>query len=151
MAGGLSLFCGLGVAALVVGPLWAISRISATVPELPFGVGAEDVLYQAAANHFLGGEARGGRIFLTRTFLGFRPHRFNVQLDTWQVPLSQITGAHAEGSRLVVVDAAEPAHSGWLVVMDARQLAGYLTEVIATEQAGTNCGQSSASLKQLFP
>ena len=48
------------------------------------------VLEERAASHFLGGEGRGGKLLVTSRRLAFRPHRFNVQLATWSLPLSEI-------------------------------------------------------------
>ena len=131
---GLCIFCGLGVAALVVGPLWAISRVSAEVAELHFDDG-DEVLYQTAANHFLNGEARGGKVFVSRDHIAFRPHRFNVQLETRMVPLSKVTDVRAEGSRFMVLDAPDASHQEWLVVMNAPKLAGYVASLKSVDVA----------------
>jgi hypothetical protein len=100
---GLSLFCGLGFAALVVGPTWIVVRALApkTTFELEEG---ETIRAKNKANHMLGREARGGELLVTDRRLGFRPHRFNVQLDNWSLPFDQILRTRVEGTRLVVLD-----------------------------------------------
>lgn len=100
---GISAFCGIGFAALVVGPGFMIARAFAPKPVLAIEDG-ETVLARIAANHMLGREARGGVLVLTDRRVGFEPHRFNVQLATWSVPRAAVRGAHSEGSRLLVLD-----------------------------------------------
>lgn len=100
---GISLFCGLGFAALVVGPVWMIVRAFAPKPSFDLEEG-EEVERTFPANHMLGNEARGGALLLTNRRIGFRPHRFNVQLDTWSIPREQLRQARPEGSRLLILD-----------------------------------------------
>ena len=56
----------------------------------------------------LGREARGGSLLITERRLGFLPHRFNVQLAPWSLPLEQLRGVRTEGSRLLVLDTDPP-------------------------------------------
>lgn len=100
---GLSLFCGLGFAAMVVGPVWMIIRAFADKPTFELEEG-EVVERTIRANHMLGNEARGGALLLTNRRIGFRPHRFNGQVDTWSVPREQLRRARPEGTRLLVLE-----------------------------------------------
>src|SRR6185503_13793911 len=85
----------------------------------------EQLLREQAANHFLGGEARGGKLLITNRRLAFRPHRFNVQLATFSVPLDKIRSLTSAGSRFLVVttDAPKPE---WIVTWNPRELAQFL-------------------------
>ncbi len=79
---GIGILCGGGFAALVVGPIWALTRALEPSPTFELEAG-ETLLDESPGNHFLNGESRGGTILLTDRRIGFRPHRFNVQLETW--------------------------------------------------------------------
>ncbi len=118
----ISLLCGFGVAALVVGPVFMVMRAFAPKPELALASG-ETVVHEEAANHWLGGESRGGRLLITNRRLGFRPHRFNVQLQTWSTPLETIDEVTCEGQRLVGVHVEGTSEPVWFVSMSAEQLA----------------------------
>lgn len=122
---GLSLFCGLGFAALAVGPLFMAMRAFAKPPELPLEPG-ETLIRELVGNHFLNGESRGGKLLVTDRRLAFRPHRFNVQLDTWSVPRSQIRSAESSGARFLVLHTAAGSDE-WLVVWNPEELASELT------------------------
>jgi hypothetical protein len=100
---GISAFCGLGFSALVVGPGFMIARAFAKKPEFPLE-DREVIEESITANHLFGREARGGKLLITNRRLGFLPHRFNVQLDVWSMPLEQVRGAQPEGNRLVLLD-----------------------------------------------
>lgn len=121
---GLSVFCGLGVAPLTVGPVFMLVRALGPAPVVELEP-SERVLEEIPANHFLGGEARGGKLLVTDRRLVFRPHRFNVQLDTWAVPRSEVTGTRAEGLRMLIVTTRDGAEH-WLVAMAPRDLAARL-------------------------
>lgn len=56
-------------------------------------VDGERLLRQGPANHWLGGEARGGWLVLTERSLRFRPHGTNLQRGAVRVPLVEITAA----------------------------------------------------------
>lgn len=100
---GLSAFCGLGFAAITVGPIWMLVR--ALAPKTSFEIeDGETIRAKNKANHMLGREARGGELLVTDRRLGFKPHRFNVQLDNWSLPFDQILRGRVEGTRLVVLD-----------------------------------------------
>lgn len=120
---GLSAFCGLGGAALVVGPVWAVVRVFSRPPLLPLEPG-EEVLRTLPANHFVGGEARGGKLLVTTRRLGFQPHRFNVQLGTWSVRLEDVRGLACEGTRFLLVDTGSPGRQEWIVAPRPDVLAG---------------------------
>ncbi|WP_223636662.1 hypothetical protein [Corallococcus sp. EGB] len=77
---------------------------------------------EVVANHFLNGEARGGRFLITDRRLGFRPHRFNVQLSTWSIRHDEIESVRHEGERLLVIGVRGAAKPEWLVVSDAAAL-----------------------------
>ena len=66
--------------------------IAAKGPALELETG-EEVLEERRANHFLGDEARGGRLHLTRRRVVFLPHRFNVQLAPRSVLLREVRSA----------------------------------------------------------
>ena len=77
---GLSLLFGVVPAALLA-LFWTMARgLFIPKPELALEEG-EVLVGHAAANHRIGAEMRGGRIFITDRALHFLPHRFNVQLD----------------------------------------------------------------------
>ena len=61
-----------------------------TTIELP---GGETVEFEGNANHFLNGEGRGGRLYLTNRNLIFQPHRFNLQSARVVIPRADIAGA----------------------------------------------------------
>jgi len=123
LTAGISLFCGVGLAALVVGPIWALVRALGPKTTLELEEG-EEVCFRAKANHMLGNEARGGELLVTDRRLAFKPHRFNVQLDNWSVPLGAVRSATAEGARLLLLD----THRGGeiLVTENPRRLAAEL-------------------------
>lgn len=50
----------------------------------------EPVVHQGPANHWLGAEARGGWLVLTKTRLVFRSHGKNIQNQGVEVPLADI-------------------------------------------------------------
>lgn len=125
---GLSLFCGLGVAALVVGPVFMVVRAFGPAPVVALEPG-ERLLEEVSANHFLGGEARGGKLLVTDRRIAFRPHRFNVQLDTWTVPRAEVTGTRTEGLRMLVVSTRDGAEH-WLVAQHPRDLAARLQAAV---------------------
>jgi hypothetical protein len=125
---GLSAFCGLGFAALSVGPIWAVVRAFAATPVFPLQPG-EILLREIVANHFLGGEARGGKLLVTTRRLGFRPHRFNVQLTTWSVPLESVRDFDFEGDRFLLVGVKDSPNAEWIVVPGPRKVAEYIGAV----------------------
>lgn len=117
--------CGLGTVMLTVLPGFMIYRALKTPPpELPIADG-ERLLFVAPANHVLRGEARGGHLLVTDARVGFRPHRYNVQLQTWSAPLSSIRALRAvfpTGLRLEMADGSIER----LVVPARKQIAAYL-------------------------
>ncbi len=115
----ISLFSGGGVAVLTVGPVFFLARAFTTPPALPLGDG-ESIVREVTANHFLRGESRGGKLLVTNERLAFRPNRFNVQLATWSLPLTQIRSLSVEGERFVVV--GTDAGAEWLVTMAPHKL-----------------------------
>lgn len=55
----------------------------------------ESVAYQGVANHFLNGEGRGGRLYLTNRRLVFQPHKFNFQREAISIPRADIASVSA--------------------------------------------------------
>jgi hypothetical protein len=55
----------------------------------------EVVEHSAPANHFQNFEGRGGRLFLTRRDLIFKPHRRNIQSNVVTIPRQEIAAAAA--------------------------------------------------------
>jgi hypothetical protein len=89
---GIGLLCGAGTAALTVLPGFMIYRYFYTQPPEFRAEAGEQPRMELPANHFLDGEARGGRLHVTDRRLVFVPHRYNVQLDGWSVPWSAVVG-----------------------------------------------------------
>ena len=134
MITGLSAFCGLGYAALAVGPVWMAIRAFARPPVLELEPG-ELVLRELAANHFLGGEGRGGKLLVTTRRLAFRPHRFNVQVGTWSARLEDLRDMRTEGTRFLLVQVAGKTAPEWFVASQPGRLAQYLQAVVARPEA----------------
>lgn len=58
----------------------------------------EGTIYEGAANHFVGIESVGGKLYLTSTALIFISHGFNVQRHQTCIPLADITGIETSNS-----------------------------------------------------
>lgn len=141
---GISVFCGLGVAALVVGPLFALTRLFTPRPVFELEPG-ESVLEQRPANHFLGGEARGGKLLVTTRRLGFAPHRFNVQSSPWSVRLEDVRALDVEGERFLVVGTNSDSTPQWLVSSKPGELAAQITRIAARPERDRSKSHSSPS------
>lgn len=76
-----SVLCGFGVAVLFALPAFLAVRAFGPKIEPSFEDG-ESRFLDVPANHFLGDEGRGGRLYVTDRRALFVPHRFNVQLAT---------------------------------------------------------------------
>lgn len=86
---GLSLLFGVVPAALIA-LFWTMAR-GLFIPKPALALAPDEVLVgHTAANHRIGAEMRGGRIFVTSHALHFVPHRFNVQVDTASMPWDQV-------------------------------------------------------------
>lgn len=131
---GISVLCGAGAALMVVGPIFFLSRLFVRVPDAPLETG-EAVVRELAANHFLGGEARGGKLLVTTRRLLFRPHRFNVQLAPWSTPLGSIVRVEPEGQRMLLVHVDGAREPAWLVTMKSKGLADYVARVGSAPEA----------------
>jgi hypothetical protein len=133
LAVGISVLCGGGFGLMVVGPIFFVARLLSPPPAVPLEEG-ETTLLARPANHFLGGEGRGGTLLITSRRLAFRPHRFNVQLSSWTVPLEAVDRTEAHGDRLLVVHtgASEPA---WIVALKPAALGDYLQRLAAAPEA----------------
>lgn len=128
LAMGIALFSGGGFAFMVVGPIFMISRAFTPAPALAIESG-EVVLAEHLANHFLNGESRGGKLLVTSRRLAFRPHRFNVQLATWSLPLADVDRLEREGMRILVVQARDRQEPEWIVVRSVDGLADYIRDL----------------------
>ncbi len=120
----LAIFCGLGFAALVVGPVWMVLclRKPKTTWTAPDG---ERPLRSLDANHILHGESRGGKLHITDRALHFVPNRFVVQDDPWSLSLAVINETDALGGRLLaLMDGEKNEHL--LVLHDAPAFADEL-------------------------
>lgn len=51
----------------------------------------EGTVYEGAANHFVGIESVGGRLYLTQDTLIFVSHGLNIQTHRMDIPLKDIT------------------------------------------------------------
>lgn len=121
LLGGMSAFCGLGGAVLVLGPIYAVMKALSPPPTFELEPG-ESIVREVLANHFLKGESRGGWLLITNRRLGFRPYRFNVQVSTWSIRHDEIESVRHEGERLLVIGVRGAAKPEWLVVADAAAL-----------------------------
>ncbi|MEM9860999.1 MAG: hypothetical protein AAF938_05240 [Myxococcota bacterium] len=124
LMGGLSLVCGFGLAALVVGPVWfaLCLRRPKDVLELRRG---EQVLREFPMNHFLGLESRGGVGYVTNLGLRFVPHRFVVQPGRWSIMFDEIERASVEGGRLLVLYGSD-GEEHMLIAQSPHELANEL-------------------------
>lgn len=117
MIAGLVIFCGGGFAAMAVGPVFLIVRAFTAPPTVELAPD-EEIRAEMQANHFLHGESRGGHVLVTDRRLAFRPHRFNVQLDTWSANLEDIHDLAQEGTRFLVLTVGDDRATEWIVVSD---------------------------------
>jgi hypothetical protein len=122
---GIAIMCGLGTTVLLVGPAFMIHRhFKAENPVFPLQDG-ERVLYVGVANHTFHGEARGGRLLVTDRRIGFRPHRYNVQLEPWSVPFEGVIGVRHRLPTFVLLDMLDGTTER-LVVEHRKEVAAYL-------------------------
>lgn len=126
-----ALMSGGGVAVLLVGPGFFVARAFTPAPVIRLEPG-EELLAEYRANHFLKGEGRGGKLLLTSKRLAFRPHRFNVQLEPWSVPLADLERVETEGARMLLVHVRGQREPAWLVAMAPGRVAERITEAMAT-------------------
>jgi hypothetical protein len=130
----ISLLCGAGLAVLTVGPVFLIARMMKRAPEIPLEPG-EVPLFEELANHFLNGEGRGGNLLVTSRRIAFRPHRFNVQLATWSLPLAEIARVEPDGERLVLVHARGRTEPELVIVMGALRIAQHIGWIAGMSEA----------------
>lgn len=100
-------------------------------------LGGEEVVREWRANHYLGSEARGGKLLVTERRLLFVPHRFNFQLTTLELEQAAITGVawrhlvhpitRAKISSTVAVTTT--AGSETFVIAQAEEIAAQLDEL----------------------
>jgi hypothetical protein len=102
----IGLMCGAGTAVLCVLPGFFVYRALFTAPPTAALEAGERILSTSRANHFLNGEGRGGRLFVTERRIGFLPHRYNVQLAPWSVAWDSVTGFSTPNSAVVGAVAA---------------------------------------------
>ncbi|MDR1797333.1 MAG: hypothetical protein LBR44_07850 [Clostridiales Family XIII bacterium] len=50
----------------------------------------DGVVYEGAANHFVGAESVGGKLYLMQDRLVFASHKLNVQTHSLEIPLRDI-------------------------------------------------------------
>ena len=50
----------------------------------------QSVVYSGAANHFVNGEAVGGKLYLQKTGIQFQSHSFNIQNHEGKIDIDQI-------------------------------------------------------------
>jgi hypothetical protein len=146
MAVGVALLCGGGVAALVVGPVFMVVRAFQAAPLLPLEYG-EELLLERPASHFLQGEGRGGKLLVTSRRILFRPHRFNVQLDTWSLALDQIARLEPEGQRLLLVHARGVPAPDWVSVNAPDRLADWVTQLVGMKESERRRFETSRAYK----
>jgi hypothetical protein len=90
MVVGLALLCGFGVGALVgLSAFLAYQFFTNPIPKMAPRDG-ETTIEVLRANHFLGDEGRGGKLYVTSTRLAFLPHRLNVQLARVELPYDEV-------------------------------------------------------------
>jgi hypothetical protein len=53
-------------------------------------VNGQKIIYSGKANHFLNGEAVGGKLYLLADRLEFKSHRFNAQNHAQKISLSEV-------------------------------------------------------------
>ena len=128
MLAGIGIFSGLGAAVPLAGLPFFVARSFTTPPKIALEPG-EALLHERVANHFLGGEGRGGKLLVTTRRLAFQPHRFNVQLTTWSAPLETIYALAVEGDRFLLVTTAVATKPDWIVTARPDDLAAYLTAI----------------------
>ena len=116
---------------LVVG--YMVLRAFGTAPDAPLEPG-EVVVRTLMANHFLRGESRGGTLQITNRRLVFRPHRFNVQLTPWTLPLSEVRTLSSEGAALLLVNPDTP-HEQLLAVARAPRESEILRGIVAQPES----------------
>ena len=132
---GISIMCGLGTTVLIVGPAFMLYRhFKAARPDFPLQPG-ERVLFVGAANHTLNGEGRGGRLIVTDRRIGFRPHRYNVQLGPWSTPFEAVGAVRNRLPTFVLLDMIDGSIER-LVFEHRKEMAAYLDglRVVAPEQ-----------------
>lgn len=111
----IALLSGGGVAVMVVGPVFMVLRAFAPPPVFALERD-EELVFEAPAAHFLDGEARGGKLVVTSQRIGFRPHRFNVQLAVWSMKKADVAEVTLEGTQLLVVRSRAGGPDAWLTV-----------------------------------
>jgi len=50
----------------------------------------QEIIYSGAANHFINGEAVGGKLYLLKDKLQFKSHNFNIQNHEFSIPITNI-------------------------------------------------------------
>lgn len=108
-------------------------------------LGDEEVLREWRASHYLGSEARGGRLLVTGRRLLFVPHRFNFQLTTLEVAQDAITGVawrhfvhpitRAQISSMVAVTTTTGSET--FVIAQAEEIAAQLDQLRGRGRSAT--------------
>ncbi|MBU1239591.1 PH domain-containing protein [Myxococcota bacterium] len=69
------------------------------------------IIYQGAANHFIGMESRGGWLILTEKALYFKSHQHNINKSDCTVPLVDITDVKPSNTLGLIPNGITVTHS----------------------------------------
>lgn len=122
---------GAGFALLAAMPVVVVARVLGKGPEPLRIAEGERAIAEIPANHFLGIEARGGKLVVTTKRLLFRPHRFNVQLAAVAIELSRVD---AVKPWLSGVRVASRGRKDRFVVSRPSRVAELLAELVRTPE-----------------
>ena len=142
----ISIVCGLGTTVVIIGPIFMVYRHLKTPDPVYALEPGESKLFVALANHVLDGEARGGRLIVSDRRIGFRPHRYNLQLETWSTPFEAVRAVRDRLPTFVLLD----LHDGKtekLVVQNRKDVAAYL-DGLRTADLAQRAAVSDALCKQ---
>jgi hypothetical protein len=112
-----------------------------TQPNLEEG---EKVLKEGPANHFMGFEGVGGRLFLTDRRLLFKSHRWNFQVHELSVPLAEVAGAKAVMTAGILPNGLKVSRADGttdrFVVEGRGEWERLIRDAVATSSVGCNAG-----------
>lgn len=146
---------GFGFAVLTGLPGFMVQRaVTEAAPRLELEPG-EDTLLERRANHFLGDEARGGRLFVTTRRLVFVPHRFNVQLAMAEIALDRVEAARwarivgAYGAQLSSIVEVATAGGPQTFVVDRAEGIARLVDALRRAEPGERSAKGRALAEEL--
>lgn len=116
---GLAPVCGFGFAALTALPGFFLYRLVTAKKPSFAPTDDEELLDEAPANHFLGGEGRGGRLYVTDRRVVFLPHRFNFQLEPVELSREHI---EETGWRRIMRDQLVMSHKLEVATAERREI-----------------------------